>query len=66
MIALRAEQNLLVALSNTPHALSTVQEATGPIEIAITHAPPGAGDLCRNFTDEAVRGFINTDEQFAS
>jgi hypothetical protein len=65
MIELRAEQNLLVALSNTPHALSPVAAATGPIEIAITHAPPGAADLCRNFTEEAMRGFTNTDERFA-
>ncbi len=64
LIELRAEQNLLVALSNTPHALSPITEATGPIEIAITHAPPGAGDLCRNFTEEAIRGFQNTDPSF--
>lgn len=66
MVELRAEQNLLVALSNTPHALSPVTAATGPIEITITHAPPVASDLCRSFTEEAVRGFINTDEQFDS
>jgi uncharacterized protein YcgI (DUF1989 family) len=66
MIELRAEQNLLLALSNTPHALSPVTEATGPIDIAIAHAPPGAADLCRNFTEEAIRGFLNTDSLFAS
>jgi hypothetical protein len=65
MVELRAEQNLLVALSNTPHALSPVVEATGPIEFAIAHVPPGADDLCRHFTAEAERGFINTDEFFA-
>jgi urea carboxylase-associated protein 2 len=65
MVELRAEQNLLVALSNTPHALSPVTTATGPIDIAITHAPPKTGDLCRSFTEEAVRGFTNTDELFA-
>ena len=63
-VELRAEQNLLVALSNTPHALSPVCEATGPIEYAIAHVPPGADDLCRHFTPEAERGFINTDELF--
>ena len=66
MVELRAEQNLLVALSNTPHALSPAQEATGPITFAITHAAPLADDLCRNFTPEAARGFINTDGFFAS
>lgn len=65
MVELRAEQNLLVALSNTPHALSPVQAASGAIEIAIAHAPPAADDLCRHFTPEAERGFINTDEGFA-
>jgi hypothetical protein len=65
LVELRAEQNLLVALSNTPHALSPVQEASGPIEIAIAHRPPATDDLCRHFTPEAERGFINTDEGFA-
>jgi uncharacterized protein YcgI (DUF1989 family) len=65
MVELRAEQNLLVAISNTPHALSPRQQATGPIEIEIGHAEPGSGDLCRNFTEEAVRGFENTDPDFA-
>jgi urea carboxylase-associated protein 2 len=65
MVELRAEQNLLLALSNTPHALSPAQEATGSIAYEIAHAPPGADDLCRHFTPEAERGFINTDEAFA-
>ncbi|MDE8345679.1 MAG: DUF1989 domain-containing protein [Acidocella sp.] len=64
-IDLRAEQNLLLALSNTPHALSPVQTATGPLEVTITHAPPPADDLCRHFTPEAERGYINTDSGFA-
>jgi uncharacterized protein len=67
MLELRAEMNLLVALSNTPAALSPVQEATGPVSYTIWHAPATApDDLCRNFTDEAMRGFINTDGFFAS
>ena len=37
----------------------------GRSEIAIAHAPPGPDDLCRHFTPEAERGFINTDEVFA-
>jgi urea carboxylase-associated protein 2 len=67
MVELRAEMNLLVALSNTPHVMSEVQQATGPIEICVYHAKPaGAEDLARNFSAEARRGFINTDEVFAS
>jgi uncharacterized protein YcgI (DUF1989 family) len=65
MVELRAEQNLFVALSNTPHALSPIQQATGAIDIEIGHAAPAAGDLCRYFTEEAVRGFENTDIEFA-
>ena len=65
MVELRAEQNLLLALSNTPHALSPVQHATGAIEIEIGHCAPAADDLCRNFTAEAVRGFENTDAELA-
>jgi urea carboxylase-associated protein 2 len=66
LVELRAEQNLLVALSNTPHALSPVTEATGPIEITIFHTVPAADDLCRSFTEEAIRGFQNTDPSFAA
>jgi len=63
MIELRAEVNLLVALSNTPHVLSPVQEAAGPLQICVHHAPPAAGDdFARNFSAEARRGFANTDE----
>ncbi|MDR3505518.1 MAG: DUF1989 domain-containing protein [Acidocella sp.] len=67
MLELRAEMNLLVVLSNTPHALSPVQEAIGPISYTIRHAPAATpDDLCRTFTDEAARGFINTDGFFAA
>ena len=60
---LRAEMNLLVALSNTPHALSPGQEATGPLSYTVWRAPAaGAEDLCRTYTQEAARGFINTDK----
>jgi urea carboxylase-associated protein 2 len=65
MVELRAEQNLLIALSNTPHALSPVQESSGAIEIEIGRRAPAADDLCRHFTEEAVRGFENTDQEFA-
>jgi urea carboxylase-associated protein 2 len=66
MVEFRAEMNLLVALSNTPHALAASPEATGVIEFVTYHAPPpGPDDFCRTFTAEAKRGFINTDEVFA-
>jgi len=63
MVELRAEMNLLVALSNTPHVLSPVQEATGALELCLYHA--AAADFAREFSAEARRGFENTDEVFA-
>ena len=63
-VELRAEMNLLAALSNTPHALSPVQEATGPLSFIAWHAP--ASTLCRTFTEEAARGFENTGKAFAA
>jgi uncharacterized protein len=66
MVELRAEMNLLVVLSNTPHALSPEQEATGPISYVAWRAPvAGPDDLCHHFTAEAARGFINNDRYFA-
>ncbi|MDE1895908.1 MAG: DUF1989 domain-containing protein [Rhodospirillales bacterium] len=66
MIELRAEMDLLIILSNTPHALSPVQAATGPISYIAWHAPtPTQNDLCRQFTEEAARGFINNDRYYA-
>jgi uncharacterized protein YcgI (DUF1989 family) len=67
MLELRAEMNLLAVLSNTPHALSPVQEASGPISYTIWRAPAATSeDLCRNFTEEAARGFFNTDRFFVA
>jgi len=67
MVTLRAEMDLFVALSNTPHPLSGAVQSTGEIELVTYHAPPPpADDLCRNFTEEAKRGFINNTDGFAS
>lgn len=64
-VDLRAEMNLLVALSNTPHALSPEQNSSGPIRYTVWHAPAAtADDICRHFTQEAERGFTNTDRVF--
>ncbi|MDE1906312.1 MAG: DUF1989 domain-containing protein [Rhodospirillales bacterium] len=66
MVELRAEMDLLIALSNTPHALSPTQEATGSIFCTAWHAPGAdADDLCCHFSQEAARGFTNTDRYFA-
>jgi urea carboxylase-associated protein 2 len=66
MVELRAEMNLLVALSNTPHPLSGADAATGPVEFVIFRAAPaGPDDFCRLSSAEAQRGFRNTDELFS-
>ena len=64
-IDLRAEMNLIVALSNTPHPLSPDYRAR-PVQLACWW--PGdaaANDACRTATQEAARAFENTDGYFA-
>jgi urea carboxylase-associated protein 2 len=65
-VDLRAEMNVLVALSNTPHPLSPEPKYDPkPVRAIVWQPPPpAADDLCRNFSPEAVRGFRNTDELF--
>ena len=60
-VDLRAEMDLLVALSNCPHPLDPAPDYA-PAPVAITRfrgSPPAAEDLCRTATDEARRGFEN-------
>ena len=65
VIDLRAEMNLLVALSNCPHPLSP-QAASGDIEATVWTPPsPDAHDPCRTAGIEAVRAFENTARYFA-
>ena len=60
-VELRAEMDLLLALSNCPHPLDPAPHyAAAPIEVLrIASAAPSADDLCRTATDEARRGFDN-------
>ena len=62
-VELRAEMDLLVALSNCPHPLDPAPAYTaGPADIAVLAATPVPDtDFCRTATPEAVRGFENTD-----
>ena len=60
-IDLRAEMDLLVALSNCPHPLDPAAPyAPGPV-VATLHdpAPPGPDDPCRTASVEARRAFEN-------
>jgi urea carboxylase-associated protein 2 len=60
-VDLRAEMDLLVALSNCPHPLDpSPTYAPAPVSVTRYRAPaPAADDLCRTGTAEAVRGFAN-------
>lgn len=60
-VDLRAEMDLIVTLSNCPHPLDPAPDyAPPPVEAIRFKAPaPGADDLCRTATIEAVRGFEN-------
>ncbi|WP_232629478.1 urea amidolyase associated protein UAAP1 [Methylobacterium sp. Leaf118] len=61
-VDLRAEMDLIVALSNCPHPLDPAPDyAPSPVAVTRFRAPPpAADDLCRTATIEAVRGFENT------
>ncbi len=67
-VDLRAEMNLILALSNCPHPLDPRPGyAPGPVEIIHWRsAPPEPGDPCRTGSEEAIRGFENTDPLFLS
>ncbi len=61
-VDLRAEMDLLVALSNCPHPLDPDGGEPPPVTATRFRAPPVANDdLCRTATAEAVRGFQNND-----
>lgn len=61
MVGLRAELDLIVALSNCPHPLAPGEVfAPRPVEALIHTLPEAAADdACRTASAEAVRGFEN-------
>jgi urea carboxylase-associated protein 2 len=65
-VALRAELNTLVVLSNTPHPLDPVTTyAPKPVHLAIEVGPPaGPHDECREKRPENGRGFALTEDYF--
>lgn len=60
---IRAEMDLIVALANCPHPLSpAMPDEAATIGVTLWRPdPPGADDLCRTATEEAVRAYENTD-----
>ncbi len=65
-VDLRAEMNLLVALSNCPHPIAPTRRfEVPPVRAVIWRSPPpAASDLLRMATEEAGRAFENTDASF--
>lgn len=62
-IDLRAEMDLIVALSNCPHPLSPNKTfSAAPVRAVLWNSPASASDdYCRNASEEAMRAFDNTD-----
>ena len=62
-IDLRAEMNLIVALSNCPHPLSAgASPEAHPVRAIVWRSPPAEpADFCRTAGQEAERAFRNTD-----
>lgn len=67
-VDLRAEMNLLIAVSNCPHPLAPgASYAPSDIEAIVFQAEPAQpDDLCRSLSAEANRGFENTDPLFSA
>jgi len=67
-VDLRAEMNVLLALSATPHVLDPRPTyAPGSVRVTVWRGPaPAADDPCRTGTEEAVRAFENTAALFSS
>jgi urea carboxylase-associated protein 2 len=66
-VELRAELNVLVVLSNTPHPLEPMTTyAPKPVGLEILRAAPvTADDPCRRSCPENERGFVLTEQYFA-
>jgi urea carboxylase-associated protein 2 len=66
-VDLRAEMNVLVVLSNTPHPLAPAGRWNPPaVTLSVrASALPGPADACRVSRPENIRGFLNTEALFA-
>ncbi|MCW2286851.1 urea carboxylase-associated protein 2 [Rhodoblastus acidophilus] len=60
-VDLRAEQDVLVAISNCPHPFDPAPDyAPGPLDLIRYRLPVAADDFCRSGSAESVRAFENT------
>ncbi len=65
-IDLRAEMDVLLLLSNTPHVMETGEYNPSDVQLTLYKAPPVTeDDYCRNFSVQSQRAFINNARYFA-
>ena len=65
-IELRAEMNVLLVLSNTPHVMEEGEYRPSPVQLTLYRgAPVTEDDFCMNNSPEAKRGFENNARYFA-
>ena len=65
-IDLRAEMNVLLVLSNTPHVMEKGEYNPSDVDITLYKGSPiTEDDLCRHFSPQSQRAFINNDRYFA-
>ncbi len=65
-VELRAEMNILLVASNTPHSMESGTYNPSPVQVTIYNAQAiTEDDFCMNYTPEAKRGFENNKRYFA-
>ena len=65
-IDLRAEMNVLLVLSNTPHVMETGEYNPSDVQLTLHKAAPVTeDDFCMNFSEQSMRAFVNNARYFA-
>ena len=65
-IELRAEMNVLLVLSNTPHVMEAGEYNPSDVQLTLHKAAPVTeDDFCMNFSPQSQRAFINNARYFA-
>ena len=65
-IDLRAEMNVLLVLSNTPHVMEKGEYNPSDVQLTLYKGSPVTeDDLCKNFSPQSQRAFINNARYFA-
>jgi len=65
-IELRAEMNVLLVLSNTPHVMEEGEYNPSDVQLTLHKAEPVTqDDYCLNFSEQSMRAFTNNARYFA-